>query len=94
MAFQPGDLVHVYNSKMNGEPLYEGQAKVLSATGVPDQYKVRFLMAGEKYLRFVYAGECQSDPKAFLAKLQAEWKERWVGAEGPLSPVSDILPKP
>lgn len=78
MSFQKGDVVCIFNSKMSGEPLFEGRATIIKPTGVPDQYRVRFNdgMEHGEYTRFVYPGPHQADPDAYLAAVKREWHER------------------
>jgi len=88
MTFIPGDTVVVYNQKMSGEPIIEGRAVVVKPAGVADQYKVRFppdrgSKSGTVFTRFVYPGECQTDPDAYLAKAKAEWRRGWANPNDP-----------
>lgn len=74
--FKRGDNVAVFNSTMNGEPLFEGWATIVDLIDVSHQYSVRFhRLPGQEagpYDRFVWPGECQDDPEAWLAKAQQE----------------------
>ena len=80
--FKKGDTVVVYNQTLSGRPIIEGRAIVMRPTGIDNQYRVKFIGAklgdpGRNGIdRFVYSGECQSEPDAYLAKAQAEWTER------------------
>lgn len=75
MSFKKGDVVCVYSQKMSGEPILEGRAKVIKSSGVRDQYIVRF-ENGERATRFVYGGECQTDPSGHIKKAQDEWRRQ------------------
>lgn len=72
MTIKLNDRVYIYNSKFDGTPTLEGQAIVVGRGMVPDQFMVLFDNDRTKYARFVYEGECQTDPQAFLNKLLAE----------------------
>lgn len=73
--FHEGDLVTIYNSTISGRPFIEGVAIIEGASEVEDQYKVRFRgSAGESHYRFVYPGECQEDPEAYITKAVAEFE--------------------
>ena len=80
--FARGDVVTIYNQTMSGKPIIEGRATIVRPTGVEFQYRVKFIGAklgdpGRTGVdRFVFAGECQSDPQGYIAKAQKEWAER------------------
>ena len=40
--FAYGDRVAVYNSTMDGKPMFEGMARIVGPTEVENQYRVRF----------------------------------------------------
>jgi hypothetical protein len=80
--FSKGDVVNVYNMTFGGKPFLEGRATILASTGTEDHYRVRFVLPKGKSSndvlgdhgysrrgveRFVYEGEAQTDPGAFLA---------------------------
>ena len=82
--FKKGDIVNVYNSTLSGRPFLEGRAVILRSTQVEDQYRVRFVRPTGKSAndllgdpgysrkgvdRFVYGGEAQTDPHAFLVRM-------------------------
>ena len=71
--FELNSTVTVYNKTIFGKPIIEGQAKIVGFTKIEDQYKVRFNYEKQTVKRFVYPGECQSDPTGYIAKAQKEW---------------------
>jgi hypothetical protein len=81
-SFRKGDRVTVYNQKLNGEPIIEGRGIIVGKGDVEHQYRVKFDRRApgegpnERFLRFVFRGECQDDPEAYLAKAKAEWLQR------------------
>lgn len=81
-TFKKGDVVTVYNQTFSGKPIIEGDAVIVGPTGVEFQYRVKFIGAklgdpGRSGVdRFVFGGECQSDPAGYLTKAHAEWAER------------------
>lgn len=80
MPFKTGEIVTIYNQKFSGEPICEGRATIIKPSGVPDQYRVRFNdgMEHGTYLRFVYSGECQTDPEGYIAAAKLAWHEGQV----------------
>lgn len=80
-TFKKGDRVTVYNQTMSGKPIIEGKATILGRGDVEDHYRVKFDNAelgdpGRNCKRFVFDGEPQSEPQAYLAKAVAEWEAR------------------
>lgn len=76
-SFKKGDLVTIYNKGWQNEPIIEGKARIVGKSpNGSDLYKVRFEGGlGERVLeRWVFGGECQSDPDSYIAKAQAEWR--------------------
>lgn len=83
--FSKGDVVNVYNMTVSGKPFLEGRAAILAATNYADNhYRVRFIRPEGKSAndvlgdpaysrsgvqRFVYFGEAQTDPNAYLAEM-------------------------
>jgi hypothetical protein len=72
-SFHEGDIVTVYNQTLAGKPIIEGQAAIVGPGDVEDQYRVRFRdkrtgkLERQAYLRFVYPGGSQDDPRGYLA---------------------------
>lgn len=75
-AFEPGDTVFVYNTKAaTSEPIMEGKGEILACSETEDHYTIRF-SDGTVVERFVYPGECQTDPDAYLKNAVQAWKDR------------------
>ena len=81
--FRKGDTVNVYNTTLNRKAFLEGRATIMRPTGyTEDHYFVRFIRPEGKSAndvlgdpgysrrgveRFVYPGDAQTDPNAYLA---------------------------
>jgi hypothetical protein len=69
-AFDKGDIVTVFNRTMSGAMMIEGHARIARRLDEPNLYSVQFKV-GETfdrtaYDRFVFPGDCQADPEAWL----------------------------
>lgn len=83
-AFHEGDVVTVYNQRYDGRPIIEGRAVITGPGEAHDQYRVRFRGGADgrtTYLRFVFPGECQTDPAGYLSAAQADFDRRRVVVE-------------
>lgn len=81
--FAKGAVVVVFNQTMSGEPIIESKrAIVVKALDGGHLYRVRFPGAGlgdpgrTGVDRFVWPGEPQTAPEAYLAKALADWRAR------------------
>jgi hypothetical protein len=71
--FKPGDRVMVYTQNTTGMPIMEGLAIIECRTPIPHKYRVNYSTRCTVD-RFVFGGECQTDPIGYLAKAQAGWR--------------------
>lgn len=72
-AFDRGDIVTVFNRTMSGRSMIEGRARVVKRLDEPHHYAVQFRVGAvfdrQTFERFVFPGDCQSDPEAYLRSL-------------------------
>ena len=69
MKIRKGDVVHILNTRMNGEIEYEGRARVVKRLG-EDHALVRFDADGAECERFIDE-LAQDDPAAYARSLNA-----------------------
>ena len=76
MPFKPGDVVTVFNNRIDsGLPIIEGKAVVIEESYDEGYYFVRF-EDGCEVERFISEGEAQSNPQKWLLKLLRDWEVR------------------
>lgn len=72
--FNQGDRVAIFNSKMSGEPIYEGSATVVRRLEADNQYMVRF-EDGTVVERFAMA-KPGNEADDCLEELRAKWRAK------------------